>query len=101
MPWYLWTGDDRNAYGQVAGGSRNESAMERGESIVRAIPTVSILILMHRSTRFKVQLMCVQRKRTRMANAERQTFAQSQSVFGRKPQNGGREAHHGNSRSPE
>ena len=61
-PGNLRTGDDRNAYGITAGGSRYDSAMERGESVVRAILTVSILILALHSCAFKGDFLQVQRK---------------------------------------
>jgi len=37
--------------------------MERGESSVRAIPTVSIVIVANGFGRFKEQFVCVQRKK--------------------------------------
>ena len=60
-PGNLRTGDDRNAYGITAGGSRYDSAMERGESVVRAILTVSILILAPAMGTYKFKFLLVQR----------------------------------------
>lgn len=61
--WYSWTGDDRNAYCMTAAGSRSVSAMECGESVVRAILTVSIPIFALRVLAFKAVFSYVQRKR--------------------------------------
>lgn len=54
---YSWTGDDRNAYRITAAGSRNVSAMECCESDVRAILTVSIIILASPTSVFKAVIL--------------------------------------------
>jgi hypothetical protein len=60
--WQIETGDDRNAGGIAAAGSCSISAMECCKSVVRAIPTVSILILAPQSRAFKVAIREEQRK---------------------------------------
>lgn len=79
-PVSLRTGDDRNAYGIAAGGSQGVSAMERNESVVRAIPTVSILILALDAGAFKGDFVQVQRKSMRRQSAIDSLFARSGEV---------------------
>jgi len=88
LPGELRTGDDRNAFGISAGGSRGNSAMERCKSVVRAILTVSIHILAPPTRVFKAPILQVQRKciasihvSWSAARALSERFSQQASLF--------------------
>lgn len=69
IPGHLRTGHDRNAYDIAAEGSHHISAMESKGSVVRAILTVSILILALAGATFKIVFEPVQRKGILAASA--------------------------------